>query len=233
MKIIKLLNKPAFTLAETLITLGIIGVVAAMTIPNLITEHQKRVTVTRLQHAISVMNQSYRLAFDEVGEASPKEIYSMGGEAFVGKYWSPYLKISNICNKHTDCGYKNRKPFRYSNGNKAPQAVSTLKDDVIWFQTIEGFVYAVYYYKQSDTANAGFMYVDITGGSGPNIFGRDVFILARVIDGEKGGSIMPFGYNLSTDQVNKSCTKGGNNSTNCCAEKIRRAGWQIDKSYPW
>ena len=30
------LNKPAFTLAEVLITLGIIGVVAAMTIPTLI-----------------------------------------------------------------------------------------------------------------------------------------------------------------------------------------------------
>ena len=42
-------KKAAFTLAEVLITLGIIGVVAAMTIPNLITAHQKRVTVTKLQ----------------------------------------------------------------------------------------------------------------------------------------------------------------------------------------
>lgn len=32
----------AFTLAEVLITLGIIGIVAAMTIPTLITNHQKR-----------------------------------------------------------------------------------------------------------------------------------------------------------------------------------------------
>lgn len=49
----------AFTLAEVLITLGIIGIVAAMTIPTLITNHQKRQTVVKLQRAISVMNQAY------------------------------------------------------------------------------------------------------------------------------------------------------------------------------
>ena len=57
----------AFTLAEVLITLGIIGIVAAMTIPTLITNHQKRQTVVKLQRAISVMNQAYRLAYDDVG----------------------------------------------------------------------------------------------------------------------------------------------------------------------
>ena len=34
--------KKGFTLAEVLITLGIIGVVAAMTMPTLIQNHQKR-----------------------------------------------------------------------------------------------------------------------------------------------------------------------------------------------
>lgn len=38
----------AFTLAEVLITLGIIGIVAAMTIPTLINNYQKKITVTRL-----------------------------------------------------------------------------------------------------------------------------------------------------------------------------------------
>ena len=38
-----------FTLAEVLITLGIIGVVAAMTIPNLIAKYQKEQTVVKLK----------------------------------------------------------------------------------------------------------------------------------------------------------------------------------------
>ena len=43
-----------FTLAEVLITLGIIGVVAAMTMPILYTNIQKKTTVAKLQKAISI-----------------------------------------------------------------------------------------------------------------------------------------------------------------------------------
>ena len=44
----KILKNRAFTLAEVLITLGIIGVVAAMTIPTLITYTQKKETIAKL-----------------------------------------------------------------------------------------------------------------------------------------------------------------------------------------
>ena len=44
----------AFTLAEVLITLAIIGVVAAMTIPTLISDFQEKVTVTKLQKVYSM-----------------------------------------------------------------------------------------------------------------------------------------------------------------------------------
>ena len=39
------IRRAAFTLAEVLITLGIIGVVAAMTIPTLITSYKEKQTV--------------------------------------------------------------------------------------------------------------------------------------------------------------------------------------------
>lgn len=42
----------AFTLAETLITIGIIGVVAAMTIPILIKNYKAQVTATKLKKHI-------------------------------------------------------------------------------------------------------------------------------------------------------------------------------------
>ena len=51
----------AFTLAEVLITLGIIGVVAAMTIPNLMTNIQGARTRTQFKKAISTLNQAVRL----------------------------------------------------------------------------------------------------------------------------------------------------------------------------
>ncbi len=42
-------NKKAFTLAEVLITLGIIGIVAAMTIPTLVADYNKKVWDTNAE----------------------------------------------------------------------------------------------------------------------------------------------------------------------------------------
>ena len=50
--------KKAFTLAEVLITLGIIGVVAAMTMPNLIASHQKKVLETSFKKSYSSLLQA-------------------------------------------------------------------------------------------------------------------------------------------------------------------------------
>ena len=60
--------KPAFTLAEVLITLGIIGIVAAMTMPSLIQNHQKRVTAERLKKMYTTLRTAIDLAELDNGE---------------------------------------------------------------------------------------------------------------------------------------------------------------------
>jgi prepilin-type N-terminal cleavage/methylation domain-containing protein len=55
------MKKRAFTLAEVLITLGIIGVVAALTMPSLIANYQKKVYVAQLQKAVNVWNNGMKL----------------------------------------------------------------------------------------------------------------------------------------------------------------------------
>lgn len=51
-------SKKAFTLAEVLITLSIIGVIAAMTIPTLILNYQRSITETRMKAFYSNMTQA-------------------------------------------------------------------------------------------------------------------------------------------------------------------------------
>ena len=48
--------RKGFTLAEVLITLGIIGVVAAMTIPSLITKYQKKAIETKFKQDFSIIH---------------------------------------------------------------------------------------------------------------------------------------------------------------------------------
>ena len=58
----------AFTLAEVLITLGIIGIIAALTIPGLIEGYKKKVTVNKLKHSYSVLSNALLQAVQVHGD---------------------------------------------------------------------------------------------------------------------------------------------------------------------
>ena len=59
--------KFAFTLSEVLITLGIIGIVAAMTLPSLVAKYKEKQRVTQLKKAYSVLNQAFMMAVNDYG----------------------------------------------------------------------------------------------------------------------------------------------------------------------
>lgn len=61
-------SRLGFTLAEVLITLGIIGIVAAMTIPTLMTNYRKHVVETRVARTYSIISQAVKLAEENFGE---------------------------------------------------------------------------------------------------------------------------------------------------------------------
>ncbi len=104
-------QKSAFTLAETLITLAIIGVVAAMTIPSLVQKYQERVAVTKLKKAYSVVMNAYNLAIAEHGTFDTWGMQnvtlnpddgSISDEGYdsINKFWTnllPYMKVDEIC----------------------------------------------------------------------------------------------------------------------------------------
>ncbi len=79
-------KKFGFTLAEVLITIGIIGVVASLTIPPLVQNHKKQITETRLAKFYSTINQAIELAEIQYGQ---KEDWAWNGSA---DFWEKYLK---------------------------------------------------------------------------------------------------------------------------------------------
>ena len=91
--------KKAFTLAEVLITLGIIGVVAAMTMPTLIQKQQDVATVSRLEKAYSILSQAVISAQQEYGEIDFWTIVDSNQESTRENFArvEPYLKIVRKC----------------------------------------------------------------------------------------------------------------------------------------
>ena len=73
-------KKAAFTLAEVLITIGVIGVVAAMTIPSLQQAYTNHVTEVRLKKFYSTFNNAIRMAESEFGSSD---------------YWTDYWELAS------------------------------------------------------------------------------------------------------------------------------------------
>ncbi len=109
-------SKKAFTLAEVLITLGIIGVVAAMTIPTLVADYQDRsfntaatVFQRKLGEALKVMNSQMTLAGHNSTEDFVKEL-------------SKHIKVTKTCanDKLMDCF---ESEVLWGTGDATPEAV--------------------------------------------------------------------------------------------------------------
>lgn len=101
----------AFTLAEILITIGIIGIIAALTIPNILSNYRKKVVETRLMKFYSGINQAIQMSEKDNG---PKEYWSSIGVGFAtgedgnidkthslpmdwfNKYLKNYLKYTTV-----------------------------------------------------------------------------------------------------------------------------------------
>ena len=225
--------KHGFTLAEILITLGIIGVVSALTLPTLIKNYQKKETVAKLQKAISVLNQAYRLSNDEAGEALATDSVNMDSHEYFETYWAPYIKTLTYCKSYATCGYSSYTPFKKLSGEQSgwyvvePRLRST-------FLTPEGFVYVIFLATWKDTGGGEKkvqqqIFVDINGANKPNQYGKDVFWLTR--GDNEGEGIQPYCHYKTDSEIQQNCSNAGEGS--CCAEMIRRASWTIPKNYPW
>ena len=183
-------RKLAFTLAEVLITLGIIGVVASLTLPSVINKYQEKVTVTKVKKAYSTMNNALFSAISENGEVDTWDYpyYNAGTEnvpnteVFASKIL-PYLRILK------DCGISQR--------NCMLDVDYKLSDGSNW----NGYTYNRYrlYYKvilndgsylvirfEYPKCNGsgdgvvgdkcGWFLIDVNGDKKPNKFGQDVFL---------------------------------------------------------
>ena len=92
--------KRGFTLAEVLITLGIIGIVAALTLPTVMSNYKKKVVVTKMKKFYSTMNQAVKLSTVENGDTD---------------YWSIEAEILNF-NSDAALIWYNKYLKKYFNG---------------------------------------------------------------------------------------------------------------------
>lgn len=208
-------NFKAFTLAEVLITLGIIGVVAALTIPTVLSNYQKQQYLTGLKKAYSTFNQVLaQISADKgcVNDLKCTGIFdttttqqSLGDELV--KYFNV---VKNCSTSGTDC-FPNKMNTAYD-GSGAEITVSGLPQHLTTghfsFITNDGMAFLINNYQNNCildfpeewsnlitnnmTQICAALYIDINGPQkGPNYFGRDLFQF--YITNGKGALLYPLG----------------------------------------
>lgn len=176
-----------FTLAEILITLGIIGVIATLTIPALMNSTNNKETVTSLKKAYSLLSQAYTMAVKDNGGPSGwfTGDYDYNSMAVLDNL-IPYLKTTKKCNTQSQLGcFKAGEKYKSLDGSISGWIPDSdgysivLSDETILhgvFDTV-GCANSV----TSDSANLALsnvcaeIDVDINGFKGPNQVGKDFF----------------------------------------------------------
>lgn len=229
-------HRLAFTLAETLITLGIIGIVAAITLPTLINTYKKAVTISQLKKSYSILEQTIKMAERDYGTINDWEEWN-DAEPILNKYFLPYLKGAKVYGKTSD--YK--KAMCYEPNSK----LFTNADDGHLYNWLDGVHIATPFYNKtasirlsdgtciglnpSGVAYDKYVSIDINGSSrGPNIAGKDLFFYTITSKG-----IKPVGYDWDYDTLSQTSTRNAcNNSATfgglVCAAKIMAEGWKIN-----
>ncbi|MCM1339347.1 MAG: type II secretion system GspH family protein [Muribaculaceae bacterium] len=233
--------KKGFSLAEVLITLGIIGVVAAMTIPGLLSKYEEKATVSRVLKVYSVLDNAYKALLDEYGspatwEGVKESNHNQDNAIAVAKMFARNIKLTNICDtRQSTCPmttYDALTPGALLDSYKhIPGAKSYLNEATITFSVgsanCQG--YGQYAWEKVTPSSpyyhaCGSIYVDINGASLPNKYGRDLFVFMYTEDKLIPLGIPPtpyYGLSNSCNPKAKTSWDGATNGSYCGAWIIK------------
>lgn len=178
----------AFTLAEVLITLGIIGIVAALTIPTLVEKYQNDVMAKEFIKTYSELNRAFmQLTLDNGSPGSFAHLDFMesgGGEnqQQVADAFKPYLNVAG--EKPSGCNtYSIGNPIVGLHGQAGVQQMWSCRA-----QTILASGVGLNWWSNSNSCTQKnvpclFMLVDVNATKGPNVWGRDIYKLYIYTDG--------------------------------------------------
>ena len=245
----------AFTLAEILVTLGILGIVMAMTMPSVIAEYQKKSTVTALKRNYSAISQAINLAMAEIG-MNPEEFtryasWKNKDDPASIRILEKYLHVVSTCsNPIVNCwGGGGGNPPRFLNGQELFD--KDIQETLFYGMRLSSGAIVILRYAVGESS---VIYVDVDGSKGYNRVGRDIFMFylfnrsialgeatchassapaSGLYPGGVGSNCLPWSYvwPLKEDLLRQSCNKEKDGSA--CAAVIVMDGWEIKKDYPW
>lgn len=237
----------AFTLAEVLLTLGIIGIVAALTIPVLLNSYQKNVTIEKFKKTYATVSNALKLSEVDNGFMLGWDVY--GGnidlaatQYFADKFLYPYLKTSRTCsNGSVDCWID---PVSLSGISASASAgPSNQKSNALSAVLLDGT--SILFWVPSASNNSIQLWFNIDGvKSKNNVIGKNIFTV-RITPTDSSATARPglsaagLWKTLDRTELTDNSSFGCSDSSvgawagTYCSGLIISDGWRISDDYPW
>lgn len=219
-------SEKAFTLAEVLITLGIIGVVAALTLPALIANYETKVTVNKLKKVYSTLAQAFEFSVEEYNTPKYWNITGRDNANSIKVRDKLFYQIKSLHTCDTTATRKNCNMgdvYYTIKGNKDNEASDLSAGSSMTFDGIGMFVLTI----KTNGRNRGntkmlktcyaMVYVDVNGAKKPNAVGKDTFVFYMTEYG-----IVPAGTTEETANGFKTGTIG-----NCYRDGVGCTAWVL------
>ncbi len=197
--------KKGFTLAEVLITLGIIGVVAAMTIPTLLAKNFERQTIVKLRETQSIIAQALKIVEEEYDTPenwglSSSWNYEEDAANKIADKMKLGLKITLDCGTDDSDGKcLVNKNYKYLAGGQARNYATDTGFYKVVLNNGVTMWWGYFLNRQID------FFIDTNGKAKPNTVGKDLFAITYIFD--KG--LFPDGHPTEDDSPwQDSCKKG-------------------------
>lgn len=195
------MRNKAFTLAEVLITLAIIGVIAAISVPSLIQKTNQAELITAWKKQFATISQAYdQMLFDN---GSEKVCTSDFNNGCLRNSFSNYLKVIKKCDKAVTDGCF-ASGSKYLNGTDTQVGSVGINDTYMdsWPAVVlSNGASILFRHHYSDChydagagvippAQCGWMYIDVNGHKKPNVVGKDIYNAGIMSEGivPKGGT---------------------------------------------
>ena len=208
-----------------LITLVIIGVVAALTIPNLMQKYTEQTTVKKVQKFYSNLSNAYNLAMKDNGPITEWNLTGYTSESAEKIYeilFKPHFKITKNCGvDNTGNCVKNTSYKFLNNKNWGKLSTSTYTYKI----TLEDGATVLW---RADNNHEVEIYYDTNGPKEPNQWGKDFFVFYIAYS----RSIIPGGIptgNYAVSNFNQTCKLIGDENNNQVGTGSGCTAWIIYK----
>lgn len=174
----------AFTMAEVLVTLGVIGVVAAITFPSFNSSWQKSVFSNQIKKVYVETNQAFERIMEDNKAVNLQEAGFVGSDG-ADNILSEYFNISSKGDFFAEKYYTINKSK--SAGSPASGAAKSTESSTMSCAGLANGAAMCFKINSAGDIErqkvVGQIYVDTNGIKGPNIFGRDAFVMYIYPDG--------------------------------------------------